>query len=167
MDRFLGQPASAPDNWQFFLQFDETNHNSQKGLYAARFLDFKLEATSRGNSFSLTAGLSGPAIKDWSKNQLSNWANEGGLLDIDSMSFRAGQNYIKGTGSLTLDEHFKPLGSLSMATLGGTVISNRLLDLGLQLQSTLPEKNSFSLTLQNGSIQIEEQPLLTLKKLIY
>ena len=166
MDRFLGQQASAPDSWKLFLQFDETDKNSKNGLYAARFLDFKLETSGRGSSFSLTAGLSGPAIKDWSKNQLGNWVNEGGLLDIDSMSFNAGANYINGKGSLTLDDQYRPLGSLSMSSLGGTVISNRLIDFGLPLLSPIPGRGNFSFTLQNGTAQIEEKPLILLKKLI-
>ena len=109
LTRLAGTEIATPDKWQFFLRFGGEEDQTQSGLYGERRLGFKLAATGSTYNIDIIGGLSGPTVKDWTTAQLTNWSNEGGLLELDKINASAGGGTVKGNGSLTLDEGFYPL----------------------------------------------------------
>ncbi|MBV1900651.1 MAG: DUF2125 domain-containing protein [Kordiimonadaceae bacterium] len=166
LTRFIGQPASAPESWKFFLRSSGDEAEQQSGLYAKRFLDFKLEAKTGPKNLSVMGGISGPRISDWTKPQLKNWSYEGGLLELDTFVLRSTNAFLKGNGSLTLDEQFRPLGSASLTVQDGKDMTRILSMGGLQTNMPLPGRGPISLTLQNGVASMEGAQLFSLKSII-
>lgn len=166
LTRFVGQDVATPSSWQFFLRFGGTDDKTQSGLYGERHLGFKLAATGIAYNVDVIGGVSGPVIKDWTKEQLQNWSFEGGLLEVDKLTLTAGGGTLRGNGSLTLDDGFQPLGSASLTIAEGSSIARRLTDAGVSFETSLPEQGLVSLMLQNGSATINGEQLLPLKSVI-
>lgn len=166
LSRLAGKAINTPDTWQLFLRFGDTEGKASTGLYSERKLGFKLTAGGNAYTIDLMGGISGPVVSDWTKEQLTNWSNEGGLVEIDRLTMVAGGGTIKGNGSLTLDENFQPLGSASLSVTEGDKVNRRLLEGGFQLESTIPNQGLLSLMLQNGSLSGNGTPLLSLENVI-
>ncbi|MEX0299341.1 MAG: DUF2125 domain-containing protein [Kordiimonas sp.] len=165
LNRLAGTETTTPDTWQFFLRFGGDDDQTQSGLYGERKLGFKLAAAGNTYSLDIVGGISGPTIKDWTSDQLTNWSNEGGLLELDKINASAGGGALKGNGSLTLDEAFYPLGSVSLTFDGGTKVQERLKEAGIKLDNNLPDQGLVSFMLQNGALTANGAPLLKLKQL--
>ncbi len=164
--QFAGLEINTPDTWQFFLRFGDTEEKASTGLYSERRLGFKLAAGGNAYTLDLIGGISGPVIKDWTKEQLTNWSNEGGLIEVDRLTIMAGGGTIKGNGSLTLDEKFQPLGSASLSITEGNKAARRFREGGLRFEDDLPDQGVLSLMLQNGSVSANGTPLLPLESVI-
>ncbi len=149
LTKFMGITPPNLDNWQLFLRYGNTSATEQTTLYGERYLDIKLTAKAGGRSIELLGGISGPVIKRWSKPQLANWRDEGGLLEISNFQLSSGNSSATGNLSLTLDEKFKPLGSASLTIRGGKDLSKMLDDIGLN-GDIIPPSGPLNIMLQNG-----------------
>lgn len=164
--RFLGQDAPTPETWQLFFRFGGTSDAPQSSLYGERFLGFKLAASRQGTALDFIGGISGPSVEDWTKDQLLNWSNEGGLLEIDQLTISANGGTIKGNASLTLDENFKPLGSAVLTIVNGQKIASAFEETGLSLPMELPTHGPLGVMMQNGSVIVNNTPILPLKPVV-
>jgi Uncharacterized protein conserved in bacteria (DUF2125) len=151
----LGQPAPMLTGWELALWLADPKETGDGGLYGTRFLNFKLTGKTASEQLALIGGISGPKITDWSKPELANWRDQGGLLELDTLDYIVGNGRIKGNASLTLDDKFRPLGSLSLVQTGSANLSHMLIGLGLKPDSTaVPQPGPASLMLQNGFLSV-------------
>jgi len=165
--KLFGMDTVTPEKWQFFLRFGEDANKTQSGLYSARSLSFKVTSSNEGLSLDMIGGISGPTIRDWSKEYLINWSFEGGLLEVDSAVLTAKDSQLKGNASLTLDDNFMPLGSASLNLTGNATISSILEAMGLQTITPLHTQNGpISVMLQNGELSVNGVTALKLKPVI-
>jgi len=166
----LEAPTSL-DGWQLFLRPGTVKDGKDSGLYGARFLDFKVTARKGAVQFDAEGGISGPVIKDWTRDDLTAWANGGGIMEFSDLSLNLDGARIKGNGSLALDENFKPLGSISLEVAGGKAAAAYFKDtFGIDTGSALsPLGNKaapVSVMLQNGAVMVDGTEVTTLKSVI-
>ncbi len=147
--QFFGITPPQLINWQVFLRFGDTASQDKDGLYGERYMDVKLSAKTSVSSLEATGGISGTVIRDWNKTNLSNWRDEGGLLEANSIDLRTPKGRLQGSMNVTLDENFKPLGSANMTVSGGDAIAQILKDAGIHIDG-IPTSGPLNLMLQNG-----------------
>jgi len=154
-------------SWSLYLRFGDTNEQKETGLYGARILDFKANAAwqdpqadaTEAHNLVFQGGVSGPIVKDWTKEQLSQWSFDGGLIEIDQFGYAVSGATVTGNASLTLDEQFYPLGSASITISGEEKIYESL---GIANIPSLPE----NLMAQNGSLIAGTTSVMKLKPVI-
>jgi hypothetical protein len=61
---------------------------------------------------------------------LAAWRDSGGILDLSAIELDWGELWLKGAGTLTLDEAFRPLGAFSFETLGLPALVQRATEAG-------------------------------------
>jgi len=71
-----------------------------------------------GDIGHLTAELSiyGPLKAPFDRTAIAAWRDAGGIVEIDTFSLSGGGLTITGSGSLTLDEAFRPIGALTLTS---------------------------------------------------
>ena len=149
VDRFFGTIPPQLTDLQLFLRFGDTDKQAKEGLYGERYLDVKLVAKTEITSVEATGGISGPIIHDWSKRELENWRDEGGLIEFSIIDIRSQGGRVRGSLSATLDENLKPLGSASMTVNGGENIQKLLQTTGIN-PAIIPASGPLNIMLQNG-----------------
>lgn len=154
-------------SWSLYLRFGSTGEQKETGLYGARILDFKANATWQdpqanaveAHNLVLQGGVSGPIVKDWTKDQLAKWSFDGGLIEVDQFGYAIPSGTITGNASLTLDDQFYPLGSASIAISGEDKIYESL---GISDIPNLPK----NLMAQNGALVAGTTQVMKLKPVI-
>jgi hypothetical protein len=63
------------------------------------------------------------------------WRDSGGILDLSAIELDWGELWVKGAGTLTLDQSFRPLGAFSFETLGLPALIARATEAGLLEQN--------------------------------
>jgi hypothetical protein len=91
------------------------------GLVGPEIGLLKLQGRLRG---LLRPGASGNAA-------LAAWRDSGGILDLSDIELDWGELWMKGAGTLALDEAFRPLGAFSFETLGLPALVQRATEAGL------------------------------------
>ncbi|MFC3050454.1 DUF2125 domain-containing protein [Kordiimonas pumila] len=178
VNQFLGREIKTVKDWSLFLRFstEAQNTDDDGGLYGARILDFKAGAEwqitedtleKRGDAaLMIEAGVNGPALDDWSKDQLTAWASEGGLMEISRFEYTAAGARVTGNASLTLDSNFKPLGSASVKITNTENLNSTLAALGITPLEGAPANSELSLMAQNGELIADTTVVATLKPVI-
>lgn len=166
----LKAPTSL-DGWQLFLRPGKPQDAKDTGLYESHFLDFKVTAEKNGAQFEAEGGISGPVIADWTEKQLATWRDAGGLLEFDALSLSIPNARLKGNGSVSLDENFMPLGSISLDVAGGKATADWLkdtfgLDAGSAFGGLGTKATPVSVMLQNGQAMVGGMDLTALKPVI-
>lgn len=151
--------------WTLLLGRDQSDGASTRGaLYEKRTLEFKLFAETNTGSLDITGGVSGPSIRDWSKQELINWRDAGGLLEIDSASIAAPTGGVELKGDLSLDDNLGLLGAASVEAQNPDAI------LGLLKALNKPTPNESvrqsSLMLQNGLMLLDGFEIMELDPII-
>ena len=162
----LRSPAGLPplSQWSLLIGKDYGDTPAAGGLYEKRTLEFRFYADADGSILEFTGGISGPAIRDWSKNELENWRDEGGLLELDDLQWKTGSLALKATGDLTLDENFRPLGSASVSASDWQAAQRLLSQFNVRLQTNVPEETS--VMMQNGAALIDGETVRRLPAVI-
>ena len=114
------------DHWQLMLRMDsqslpdDAENAADRGLYEKPYLDFNIMLKGNSSDVALTGSIAGPVINSWTPAGLVRWRDGGGLVDLTRLRLRFGETQFDGSGSLTLDERLRPLGSISAAWPGNT-----------------------------------------------
>lgn len=158
-DMTLISPTPPPTltKWTLMLGKDNGDAAATSGLYEKRTLEFKAFAETATSSLSVTGGVSGPAIADWTTADLSHWRDEGGVVTFDAIEWKVGSGTLSMNGDLTLDEAFRPLGSATLAAENWQQFEAPLRWLGFS-----PERGAqapASAMIQNGSVVLDGAPL--------
>jgi archaellum component FlaF (FlaF/FlaG flagellin family) len=161
----MGRKMPQPSEWHLFLRFGGDS-SSESSLYGKRFLDFKITSKAGNTAFEATGGISGPAITDWNKKILSNWRDEGGLLEFDTLDYAVEGGRSKGSASLTLDENFRLIGSASLVRSGNSRLSGLFDAFGLEPLGTTDGNGPASLMLQHGTVRLNGDPVAALAPVI-
>lgn len=146
-----------PEAWTLLIGKDNSEQEAQSGLYEKRTIEFRLYAERNGAVIDIAGGVSGPPVYDWSRSELTQWRNEGGLLEVDAMTWNAPGMQLSLNGDATLDDMYRPLGSATLSLKGWEAFTKLAPTIGLLPQETAPETLSF--TVQNGIIQIGDQTI--------
>ncbi|PCI60119.1 MAG: hypothetical protein COB37_09715 [Kordiimonadales bacterium] len=166
LGKLMGRDGIALSTWQLSLRYSDAPKTGDTGLYGERFLDFKIAATTPGHSFSLTGGVSGPGINDWTEDALGTWRDEGGLLEIDVLDYSVPKGRTKGSFSLTLDEKFRPLGSANLTITGDHQLHALAKALGLKKFPKNLAAGPTSIMLQNGRLALNGEKASKLKPIV-
>jgi len=123
--------------------------------------------TARGTDFRINASFRGHDVPPMTPEGLASWRDQGGTLELEQMEIGDRTGFVKGSGSLTLDQDFNPLGVISLKSESWEQIvslfqENQWLDQNSvaiinQAIDILPEPEeesgvSLTLTLQGGYI---------------
>lgn len=165
-DMSLRSPGFVPqlDAWSLLLGKDGGDGTVDGGLYQKRTLEFKFFAQLNDSSLDLTGGISGPGIRDWTQSQLGNWRDEGGLVELDTLTWASGSTTVTANGDLTLDENFQPLGSAAINVSDWAAFRKSMRDLEISVGNT-PVSDT-ALMLQNGSAILGSQRILSLPRVV-
>lgn len=167
MSSLMGQTAPDLTAWQLAFWLDDPSKETKSGLYGARYLNFQITGKTKDQQLELTGGISGPILKDWSKKALSHWRDEGGLVELDTIDHIVPSGRSKGNASITLDEAFRPLGSVSLNRSGSADLRSLIEGFGLPVNSGHPNATGpASLMLQNGQIKLDGAEIAKLKPII-
>jgi len=168
LPRLMGKSGPTVSAWQLFLQYGGTDRPRNSNLYGERFLDFKITGQTPSSQLEIMGGISGPVIKDWASNQLANWRDAGGLLELDAIEFSSASGKTKGSASFTLDERFRPLGSASLIQAGDSKLADIIDGLGLRAQRTrfVSANGPISIMFQNGHVSLDGSKIAELKPLV-
>lgn len=101
-------------------------------------------------SLRLSGNLRGGFYGNTPEDMLANWRDTGGVIDFSTIALTWGDLHINGSGSLTVDRDFRPLGAMS-GVAGGSL---HVLDL-LQAAGLLASPNSD--TAKQSLLQQEER----------
>lgn len=168
-DMRVASPGNVPvlTQWSLLLGKDysgDAASGASGGLYEKRTLEFRLYAESGDGTLEFMGGISGPGVKDWSRTELGTWRDEGGLLEIDNLTWRTGPLELLASGDLTLDEAFRPLGSASIKANDWPEARKRLSAFGVVLPASLPSETA--LMMQNGAGLIEGSDVMGLPPMV-
>ncbi len=165
-DMTLHAPKGVPplDAWSLLLGKDNGDADGAGGLYEKRTLEFKFFAQRGDSSLDIAGGVSGPGIRDWSVNQLGNWRDNGGLVELDTMSWTTDGATVTANGDLTLDENFKPLGSAALTVSDWSVFRKSMAELSMPVGN--PPVGGAALMLQNGSAILGDQVVFSLPTVV-
>ena len=165
-DMTLRAPSgmSPLDAWSLLLGKDNGDSEATIGLYEKRTLEFKFFAKRGENSLEIAGGVSGPGIRDWSVSELGNWRDNGGLVELDTLSWETNGAIVTANGDLTLDENFKPLGSAAMTVSDWSIFKKSMADLDLSVGG--PPLGGTALMLQNGSAILGDQVVFSLPTVV-
>jgi hypothetical protein len=155
LSKLLGFSPPTLTDWELAFWLKNTDQQSAGGLYGARFLDFKVTGRTQENLLEIRGGISGPVITDWNKKALANWRDEGGLVELDTLEYHNREGQTKGSASLTLDNGFRPLGSVSLAQAARCELLGFTID-----------ENTTSAMLQNGVLSVDGRKVLDLDPVI-
>lgn len=165
-DMRLQNPEGVPqlEQWSLLLGKDYSEPATQGGLYEKRTLEFRFFAQSPGATLELAGGVSGPALGDWTRSELGAWRDEGGLLEVDELTWRTPNLVMTANGDVTLDNEFKPLGSATLNTSDWAAAAKTLRPYGILLNRSMPEKTA--LMMQNGSALVGDAVALNLPAVV-
>jgi len=168
LPRLMGNSGPDIKAWQLFLQYGDASGSQSSNLYGERFLNFKITGQTVASRLEIMGGVGGPVVKDWRKDQLANWRDEGGLLELDSIDLSSTDGRSKGSASFTLDKRFRPLGSANLMQTGEMKFTEIAKALGLRVSRTGPvSKNGpASLMFQNGEVSLDGTPVAKLKSVV-
>ena len=164
-DMVLLSPKGMPqlDAWSLLIGRDNGNQGDAGGLYEKRTLEFKFFAQQGQDSLEIAGGISGPGIRDGSVEQLRNWRDNGGLVELDDLKWTSGGNLMALNGDVTLDENYKPLGSAAITVSDWAVFRKSMADLGISIGG--PPVGGAALMLQNGFAILGEKRILSLPRI--
>jgi Uncharacterized protein conserved in bacteria (DUF2125) len=74
--------------------------------------------------FIVVTSFRGEEVPKLTRQNLTAWRDRGGTFQIDSFNYQADKNSISGSGSFTLDENLKPLGSLGLEGVSNMALLN-------------------------------------------
>ncbi|UTW55152.1 DUF2125 domain-containing protein [Kordiimonas sp. SCSIO 12610] len=162
--------ATEFNEWQIFLRLHEKPEAPISGLYEDRFMDFKIVLNGKKGDLEAIGGISGQPILSWNQKDLTIWRNAGGLLEFDALTLSLGGAKLEGTGSFTLDDQLKLLGSIGFKTrrnltdqhiarLNRFLKANKINSYQATAQSL---QTPVGLSFQNGQIAIGNEKLLTI-----
>lgn len=165
-DQRIISPEGIPSltQWSLLLGKDYSNDATASGLYEKRTLEFRFFAENDGGSLEFAGGVSGPGLSDWSAVELAEWRDEGGLVELDSMTWQIGPMQLQASGDITLDEAFRPLGSASLSSTDWSRTRQMLAPYGFRLAANLP--NETALMMQNGAALIDGEMVLPLPQVL-
>lgn len=165
-DMNLRSPAFVPqlEAWSLLLGKDNGESIDGGGLYEKRTLEFKFFGQSGASTLDFAGGISGPSIQDWSKKHLATWRDEGGLVELDALSWSSDGATVTANGDVTLDENFKPLGSATINVSDWTGFRKSMKELGLSVGNA--PVGDTALMLQNGAAILGSQQILSLPRVI-
>jgi hypothetical protein len=164
---------NVPPSTDLALQADRVTLPPQAETSLGRLLQgLRLTGTLRGGIYGLTA-----------EEMLSSWREAGGLIDFTTIALAWGEVSFNGTGSLTVDRDFRPLGAMSGALTAGDQAIAALQGKGLvgaqqaaaarQALARSPEQtekgSSFrqaAVTAQDGRLSLGDVPLLSLPSVL-
>ncbi len=134
---------------------------------------------------SFSGTLRGPVQPGPSpRSILAAWRDSGGILDIATLELSWGDFHVTGSGSLTLDEAFRPLGAFSFETAGLIEVVERMDTAGLLDPDAAPvvkaalralasgqdsqgrDLVTLPITLQDGMLMMGRIPLAHLEPLL-
>jgi len=122
------------------------------------------------NEFQISMTPRGIRMPTFTKEGLGEWRNQGSTVDINGFSLNWRKGTVTGSGSLTLDEAFRPLGVISgeyktptdiieFLSLAGFITSTEgpRITMGLKTMSSLfkkkqGQKTPFSISAQGGGL---------------
>ncbi len=129
---------------------------------------------------NLRGGFHGTTLEDL----LASWRDGGGVIDFSTMALKWGELQLDGTGSLTLDRDFRPLGAMSGKTSGALEVVELLEANGLttpqqaataraalltsneRLNNNGQPIRDMALTAQDGQLSLGPVPLLNLPSVL-
>jgi len=134
-------------------------------------------------SLRLTGNLRGSIYGTTLEDMLSSWRDSGGVIDFSTIALTWGGVNLDGTGSLTADRDFRPLGAMSGAVSNAPAAIEALQTDGLigAAQATaalrhvmqIPEQprgnlvsRQLAITAQDGKLMLGEIPLLSLPSVL-
>lgn len=165
-DQRITSPEGLPalTQWSLLLGKDYSDEASASGLYEKRTLEFRFFAENNSGSLEFTGGVSGPELADWSVTELAEWRDEGGLVELDSMTWQSGPMQMEASGDVTLDEAFRPLGSANLSSTDWNRARQMLAPYGFRVGANLPTETA--LMMQNGAALIDGEMVLPLPRVI-
>lgn len=119
-------------------------------LLEPRLLEIALDGTlPDATHFGVASSFRGQEVPKWNRPGLTAWREKGGTFEIDSFNYQAGENSISGSGSFTLDENLKPLGSLGIEGVSNMALLNFFEKTGMLGPGEASFLRNFLETIQN------------------
>lgn len=138
-------------------------------LLEPRLLEIAFDGSFPGaTNFVVSFSFRGEEVPKMTYQSLATWRDNGGTFEIDSFNYQAGENSISGSGSFTLDEDLKPLGSLGLEGVSNLALLNFFENTGIlgaqevlflrTFLATMPNQNGksmpLSLSIQDGFLTL-------------
>ncbi len=164
--RLMGQEGPKLKTWELAFWLDDPSAKPEGGLYGSRFLNFKISGAAADTKLVLTGGVSGPIVRDWRKDMLANWRDQGGLIELDTLTAKGANGAVTGNASITLDDKFRPLGSASLTLTGAPNLTGLIQGFGVQPDVTPRDTGPASVMLQNGTLSLNGRQIATLKPVL-
>jgi len=113
-----GQVFPFPENWQTFgvhLRKTPNPEGGDEALFEPRQLEMFFEGKTRGgDTFTLNSSFRGDFVPKLTSEGLRQWQQSGGTLEVEGFEFSSLAGKVWATGSLTLDDEVRPLGSVGL-----------------------------------------------------
>jgi len=164
-DMSVRSPRGIPqlDAWSLLIGKDNGDQTSGNGLYEKRTLELKFFAQSGQDTLEISGGVSGPGMQDGSVEQLRNWRDNGGLVELDDLKWTSGGSTVALNGDITLDENYRPLGSAALSVADWDKFKKSMADLGVSVGNE--PFGGAALMLQNGSAILGDRKIFSLPKI--
>lgn len=164
-DMTLRSPGGMPqlDAWSLLIGKDNGDQAGAGGLYEKRTLELRFFAQAGEDTLEIAGGISGPGIHDGSVEQLSNWRDNGGLVELDDLKWTNGGSMVTLNGDVTLDENFKPLGSAALTVADWNAFRKSMAGIGVSVGNA--PAGGAALMLQNGSAILGDRKILSLPRI--
>ncbi|MEE8295117.1 MAG: DUF2125 domain-containing protein [Sphingomonadales bacterium] len=161
-----------PSYFETFSTHIRKQPNSEtltSSLLEPRLLEIALDGTFPDNTnFSVATSFRGDEVPNLDRKTLAGWRDKGGTLEIDSFTFQVGEKSYSGSGSFTLDEELKPLGSLGLVGVSNLELLTFFENIGMlgrqeasflrDFLETLPNQDKesmpLSLSIQGGFLTL-------------
>jgi len=154
LSKLMGRHPPKLVEWELAFWLADSEEKAANGLYGSRYLDFKITGGTKDKKLQLLGAVSGPIINDWNKKNLAEWRDGGGLVEVDALTYQTLDGETTGSASLTLDEKFRPLGSVNLQRNNKGELAGLMLAEGLS-----------SITLQNGYLNVNDKRILELNNI--
>lgn len=123
------------------------------GLHEGSMLDFFTRIAGRDLRVEARGSVTGPGPLLDDSLTLDSWRDAGGTVEFSTLRYGAAGSTLEGSGSVSLDEWKRPIGSFSGIVTGTANFSALLQTLGLNGKALKDAQDSdFTLVLQNGLI---------------
>ncbi len=141
----------TPDFYETFSTHIRKEPHSETGptpLLEPNLLEIAFDGTLAGNKrFLISSSFRGQDVPKMTAIDLANWRDNGGTFEIVDFEYKNQTSTISGSGSFTLDENFKPLGSFGFKGASNQALIDFFQEAGLLEASQANLLNTFLATM--------------------
>lgn len=110
-------------NLSLHIRKETQTRGQNEPLFEPKLLEIALEGTLPDETrFNLVSSFRGEEVPKLTADGLRTWRDRGGTLELDSFQYHQAARTISGSGSFTLDEAFRPLGSFGLEGVSNEIL---------------------------------------------